>query len=41
VSHVGGELGDEVQVVELPWGASVPFLLEGVDERLMVREYVK
>jgi hypothetical protein len=39
VSHVGGELGDDVQVVELPRGAVIPFLLEGIGERFMVREY--
>jgi hypothetical protein len=38
MSHIGGELSDEVQVVELTRGTFVPFLLEGVRERFMVRE---
>jgi hypothetical protein len=38
VSDVRGELGDEIQVVELSGGAFVSFLLEGVYARLMVSE---
>jgi hypothetical protein len=31
VAYVGGKLGDEIEVIELPWGAFVSF-------GLMVRE---
>jgi hypothetical protein len=36
--YVGRELGDEVEMVELPWRALVPFLLESEGNGLMVRE---
>jgi hypothetical protein len=38
MSYISGELSDEVQVVELTRGTFVPFLLEGVRERFMVRK---
>jgi hypothetical protein len=38
LSYVGSELGCEIEVVELPRGAFVPLLLEGVGDRLMASE---
>jgi hypothetical protein len=38
MSYIGGELSDEMKVIELPRLAFVPLLLEGVGNRLMVSE---
>jgi hypothetical protein len=38
VTDVGRELCYEIQMVELPWSAFVPFLLEGVGDRFVVCE---
>jgi hypothetical protein len=39
VADVGSELGYKIKVIELAGGAFVPFLLESICERLMIREY--
>jgi hypothetical protein len=38
VLYVSGELGYEIEVVQLLWRAFIPLLLEGVGDGLMVRE---
>jgi hypothetical protein len=38
VLDVCHELGDKIKMVELPWGAFVPILLEGVGDGLVVGE---
>jgi hypothetical protein len=38
VADVRSKLRDEIQMVELAWGALVPLLVEGEDERLVVCE---
>jgi hypothetical protein len=38
VPYISCELGNEVQMVKLPWLAFVPLLLEGIRDGLVVGE---
>jgi len=37
VANVRGDMRDEIQMIELAWGALVPFMLEGEGDCFLVR----